>query len=57
MNPYDRNLRNSKIMRMAINRINPNFDKDLKNMDGYYGGHNTGRNRQEAFSNVVKKKR
>lgn len=37
MNPDGRSLRSSKIMRMAINRINPNFDRDLRNMSKIMG--------------------
>ncbi|UDM70169.1 hypothetical protein [Vagococcus fluvialis] len=53
MNPDGRSLRSSKIMRMAINRINPNFDRDLRNMSKNNG---TNFNRQEAFGKVVKKR-
>ncbi len=53
MNPEGRSLKNSRIIRMAINRINPNFDKDLRNMSKNNG---TNFNRQEAFGRVVKKR-
>ncbi|MBO0419086.1 hypothetical protein JZO80_02840 [Vagococcus fluvialis] len=53
MNPDNRCLRSSKIMRMAINRINPNFDRDLRNMRTCG---NSDFNRQEAFGNIANKR-
>lgn len=53
MNPDGRSLKSSKIMRMAINRINPNFDRDLRNMRN---NGNSDFNRQEAFGNIVNKR-
>lgn len=53
MNPEGRSLKSSKIMRMAINRINPNFDRDLR---ARQKGGNVDLNRQQAFGKVVKKR-